>query len=214
MSSEITGQSRHLNLRVEPSGIVTIDARVIARLDVLDFMSQVTNLPFQMWAALIIRPKPESGVMPAGFFNRARREALFDTLEKSGASDDFLVESTMSPPKSGTEGRKWPAIVVWAFLEPSKFAQVYETLKTAFLAPDSTYDIALEHFNFNDSDNAPARATFDAWRTAKQPIIAIAQISLTASNEKDGGLSVVRLLRTLVALAAIGALALVAQCAR
>ena len=212
--TDIKGRSSDLSLRVESPGTATIDARALARLDPFVFTYGVVGLPHELWAGLVILPKPPAGKLPDTFSERARRDDLLAAIDQSGRADVLFIESTMSPPKSGEQGKAWPAIAVFIFLNADKFARVHETLKTAFLAPGSTYGFEIEHIQLTATADAPASMPFRDWRTARQPLIALGQVELAVRN-MDGVLApLVTLARVLVLLATVGVVSLLLQCMR
>lgn len=214
MSSEIEGRSADLSLRVEASGITTIDARVLARLDVLDFINEVIDFPSELWAGLVVYPKPPAGRLPGTFFGRERQEELSAALNHSDGDDVLYVESTLSPPKTGKDGKKWPSIVVFAFLDADKFTRVYETLKIAFVAPGSTYSLEIENIQLKGTAVEPVRRSFRDWRKADRPIIAAGDLEVAIKNVDGIYTQLVTLSRVLVFAAAVVSLSLLLQCLR
>jgi hypothetical protein len=208
MSSELEGQSSDLSLTVEASGTAGIDGRVIARLDVLDFLNEIVDLPFELWAGLVIYPKPAVGRLPHAFSERQRQDDLLAALDQSGAADILYVESTMSPPKSGKEGKKWPSIVVFAFFDANKFARIHETFKTAFLSPGSTYALEIENIQLKAIAGASARIPFRDWRMAGRPIIAAGRVEISIKNANGGLARLITLVRVLVILVTVELMAI------
>jgi hypothetical protein len=214
MSSEIEGQSADLSLRVESTGTATIDARAVARLDALDFVNEVVDFPSELWAGLVIYPKPAVGMLPGAFSGRERQDELLAALDHSGGGDILYVESTLSPPKAGKKGKKWPSIVVFVFLDADKFARVYEMFRTAFLAPGSTYALEIENVQLKGTADEPLHRHFREWGKAHRPFIAAGDVEVAIRNVDGNYAHLITLVRILVFLAAVGSLSLLLQCIR